>query len=124
MAWREPDAYDDWDYIAAALYEAILVRSLRAAREWKSFADIAKFDMRTKDYSEYSFIADLNAPRATAFICFETSKTPFDTCLFSRLDASGCVFDFERRPLADVQFIFVGRSATTLTSISAVEVEL
>jgi hypothetical protein len=122
MPWREPDSYDDWDSIAAAMYEAIVLRSLEWSSEWDKFDGVQKYDLRTDGYSDRSFLTAKDDPGACAFVCFETESSPFDTCLFKRLDRTSVVLGLERRRTDLVRFVLAGRSGGALTIIDALRV--
>ena len=124
MSWREPDNYDDWDSMAAAIYESIVSRSLEESSEWKKFDPVPKYDWRTSRYSNNSFLTAGDEPGACAFICFETSASPFDTCLFGRLDESNVVSGFERRRTDLVNFVLAGRSGGVVTMVDTLRVIL
>ena len=124
MPWREPNNYDDWDSMAAAIYESIVSRSLEESSEWDKFDAIPKYGKRTDRYSNYSFLTAQHEPGACAFICFETESSPFDTCLFGRLDESGVVIRFERRRTDLVNFVLAGRSGDAVTIVDMLRVLL
>jgi hypothetical protein len=124
MRWREPSNYDDWDSIAAAIYESIVSRSLEESSEWNKFDPIPKYDRRTDRYSNSSFLTTKDEPGACAFVCFETKSSPFDTCLFGRLDKSNVVISFERRSTDLVNFVLAGRCGNAVTIVDALLVRL
>jgi hypothetical protein len=89
LHWKEPNNYDDWDSIAAAIYGSIVISSLEFAIEWHKFDAIPKYRKRIASYSHSSFLTPVDKPGAIAFVCFETRSEPFDTCLFTQLDNEG-----------------------------------
>jgi hypothetical protein len=124
MPWKEPNNYDDWDTIATSLFESIVTRSLEEAREWNHFDPLPKFNQRIEDYSKNSFLAVTKAETTLAFICFETKVTPFDRCLFARLDEMGKVLDLVREDFSSVKFLLVGRLKDGLVRLDSVDVRL
>ncbi len=109
IAWKEPNAYDDWDIISQALYKAIIITSIEWASDHSALMPIAEYDVRMSTYEDRSFIADKANSKNSAFICFETKGSPFDTCLFAQLDDRRNVIELYERPLQNVEFLFVGR---------------
>jgi len=124
MRWREPDNYDDWDSIAAAIFESIVLRSLEESSEWEKFNAVPQYNRRTDHYSGSSFLTTVDEPGAWAFICFETESSPFDTCLFGRLDEADAVISFERRGADSVTLVLAGRSANTVKIVDTLRVLL
>jgi hypothetical protein len=109
MAWREPDAYDDWDHICEAIYRSIVIRSIEHADEIGKFMPILDYEWRSSSYEKNSFIGDAKAKEREAFVCFETETSPFDLCLFAVLDSNLNVVGNRRVATADVKFTFVRR---------------
>jgi hypothetical protein len=122
MPWREPNNYDDWDSIAAAIYESVVSRSLEESSEWDKFDAVPKYDKRTDCYSNSSYLTTKDESGACAFICFETKSFPFDTSLFGRLDESNVVISFERRKTDSVGFVLAGRSGDVVTIVDTLRV--
>ena len=111
MAWKEPDAYDDWDHICEAIYRSIVINSIEYADEMGKFMPILDYDWRTSSYEKNSFIGDKKSKEKEAFVCFETEMAPFDQCLFAVLDRDLNVVGNRRVATADVEFIFVRRDS-------------
>jgi hypothetical protein len=124
MAWKEPDNYDDWDAIAAALYQSIVISSLEGSAEWSGFEAIPKYDKRIASYANCSFLTAKDDSSASAFICFETEVAPFDTCLFGRLNESSAVINFERRKTNSANFVLAARSRGTVMTVDSLQVLL
>jgi hypothetical protein len=54
VAWRDGDAYDDFDDVASALYIALVLHPL--TNEADSILPLADYDMLREDYSDVSFL--------------------------------------------------------------------
>jgi hypothetical protein len=126
MAWKEPDAYDDWDQICEAIYRSIVIGSIEFAEGMGTSLPVPDYDRRIKSYDKSSFISDANSKDAAAFVCFETEKTPFDMCLFAVFDRDLNVVGNKRTATADVKFNFVcrDRNRGTLKLIERLTVSL
>lgn len=87
IPWRSGDAYDEWDAVAAALFEALVVDVFR----WSLFADrpdalqMPPYDMILKSYSEHSAV-EIDHPSLPGgrkvFHSFGTSQRPLDQVLW------------------------------------------
>jgi hypothetical protein len=101
MAWGEPQAYDDWDRIAAALFQSLVIDAVQNAEECKGWPPIVAYDSRLSTYDgRHSYLFDATEGVSSPFVCLETSAAPFDTCLFLRLDAAGAAGTAIRKPLS------------------------
>jgi hypothetical protein len=121
---ERPNNYDDWDSIAAAIYQSIVSRSLEESSEWSGFDAVLEYDKRLNRYSKISFLTTQDEPGTRAFICFETESSPFDTCLFGRLDDASLVTSFERRKVDSVNLVLAGRSGDAVTIVDKLRVGL
>ena len=55
IAWREGEAYDDWDDLASTLYEVFVVRPISTAADASSGAlPLAPYDLRLPTYEQHS----------------------------------------------------------------------
>jgi hypothetical protein len=124
MSWREPDNYGDWDSMAVAIYKSIVVDSIEHAAEWKSFDALPEYDQRIPSYSNNSFLTPLESQGTLAFVCFETISTPFDTCLFARLNNDGAVLTSERKGVVETHLVLAGRSRASVGMIDSLQVRL
>jgi hypothetical protein len=124
MPWREPSNYDDWDSIVTAIYKSIVLQSLENSSERDKYDAVPQYDHRNECYSNNSFLTAKDDPGACAFIGFETNTSPFDTCLFGRLDESNLVVSFERRETDSVSFVLAGRSGDAFTVVDTLRVLL
>ena len=109
MAWKEPDAYDDWDQICEAIYRSIVIGSIEFAEGIGTFLPVPDYDRRIKSYDKNSFIGDANSKDEVAFVCFETRTAPFDMCLFAILDRNLDVINYSRVAIVDVKFNLMRR---------------
>jgi hypothetical protein len=109
MAWREPAAYDDWDGICEAIYRSIVIMSIQYSEGVGSFLPLPDYDRRIRCYDQNSFVGGKWSGENAAFVCFETTVAPFDTCLFAVLDQKLNVVAQKRIPVTDVEFVLVRR---------------
>lgn len=85
IPWRLPDAYDDWDNIASALFENIVINSIRwtLAREPRDDLKVPKYGLRYPDYSGLSFVEVVPLERSLdsylVFVEYESTQAPFDS---------------------------------------------
>ena len=88
IAWREPDAYDDWDDIAQALYKNIVVRSIEYSLTLNERERMVspEYGILYPRYNDMSFIElVLGQPREdqyNVFLDFATTDRPFDTARY------------------------------------------
>jgi hypothetical protein len=109
MSWKQPDAYDDWDYICAAIYHSIVLGSIENAFESGAFLPIIEYDRLIRYYEKNSFICDSYSEGRSAFVCFETETFPFDKCLFALLDSNLVITGFSRILASETRFAFFSR---------------
>ena len=83
LPWRRPDAYDDWDEIASALYRALVIEVLRwslDAKQQVSF-ELPEYDLLFERSEGMSLLEvrhpDLR-PGPFFFHSFSTEHSPFD----------------------------------------------
>ncbi|MGW1421949.1 hypothetical protein ACWAT4_17730 [Bradyrhizobium manausense] len=104
MAWKEPNAYDDWDHICEAIYRSIVISSVEHADGLRGFLPMLDYDRRTSSYEMNSFIGETNSKGEAAFVCFETETSPFDRCVFAVLDGNLSVISERRAATAGTRF--------------------
>lgn len=81
--WKMPEASDEWDHLAQAIYEAIVVEPLRSSlpeEDWEQFRT-PKYETWV-DLSEMSIIEVLSPSDHSdtrAFVYLSTDKELFDT---------------------------------------------
>jgi hypothetical protein len=83
ISWKRPEAYDEWDRCAAAVFQALIVEPLRSSRpaaEQESFR-LPDYDMLLSTYAGLSIIevvpANPDAPMKV-FHALGTAASPFD----------------------------------------------
>ena len=94
IAWKRPDAYDDWDAIATTLFDKLVVEVIR----W-SLPDEAKENFRLPTYDlllpTYSSVSTLEVshpllpPGRWLFHAFGTRSEPFDLVEVRSLSKDG-----------------------------------
>jgi hypothetical protein len=83
IPWKRPDAYDEWDNLAAAVYHALIVEPLRSSlpeSEQEHFR-LPEYDLLLSSYSGRSVIEILPPGSGRAirvFHAFGTAEAPFD----------------------------------------------
>jgi hypothetical protein len=95
IRWREPDAYDDWDAIAEALFKNIVVRSIEWTSPDAEALVVPRYNTVYEHYAAMSFIEVVTAgkrrPPYLLFHSFASTKTPFDTVKCRAIDTTGTV---------------------------------
>ena len=84
IPWKRPEAYDEWDDLATAVYRALVVEPLRSGlpeSEWERFG-LPDYDLLLPNYAGKSVVELLPAPRdggVRVFHALGTDAEPFDT---------------------------------------------
>jgi hypothetical protein len=84
VPWRRPDAYDDWDAVATALFEALVVGPLKVLRDELDGGTFAlpRYDLIT-DVQPDSWVIQVEHPSLAVggwiFHALGTTAEPFDT---------------------------------------------
>lgn len=83
IPWKRPDAYDEWDNITAAIYQALIVEPLRFSLplDERDRFTLPAYDLLLPSYTGMSVIAVLPAQSnesTKVFHALGTVKTPFD----------------------------------------------
>lgn len=83
IPWKRIDAYDEWDNIAAALYQALVVEPLRFSlhEEEQYKFNLPVYDLLLQDYTNSSIIEVLppySDRKIKIFHALGTSRSPFD----------------------------------------------
>lgn len=118
IAWKEHEAYDDWDNIVAALYENIVCAPLfgDVAAEY----DMARYDFRYDDYAAISHIRVRMGGQEDAdmaFISFPGIVRPMDMVKVAILDTHGRVTGTRMLEHQDLEYFFVQRRDDGSTNI-------
>jgi hypothetical protein len=111
IPWRDGEAYDDWDAIAEALFDRLVLESARwsVAPQAREKVRLPRYGFTQADYSQLSFITVDNVAgsgRTAVFVRLGTSVDPFDTVIYSVADQAWRTTDEEvyRTPLATAEF--------------------
>ena len=94
ISWHDAELSDDWDNIASALFEALVVEPIRwsIADENPDEFQMAAYDILEPSYSGLGFLAlPLAAPSSSlrAFVALRTQVEPFDTVEYQILSPEG-----------------------------------
>jgi hypothetical protein len=57
IRWRDGEAYDDWDSIGSALFENVVVRSIKNSNVQLRQAEFAPYDTLIRSYRRVAFIS-------------------------------------------------------------------
>ena len=113
IPWREGESYDDWDRIVSALYESILVDSIRWGLKHEAPSDVVmpKYETLYGTYLDLSYLRVMdrrsNDGELLAFYALASQHEPFDAVRCRTLDANRAVLETDRfvlLPLAESQF--------------------
>lgn len=124
LTWKEPDAYDEWDTVAAALYKSIIGSAVEFAQFDSDIVELIPYDRRVNSYSQYSYLAEAKSGSLSAFICFESDKEPFDSCLFATLSQDGEVLGTYIKRITDTHVVLIPRGVNGTTYIETATVVL
>lgn len=98
IPWKRPDAYDEWDSVATALFESLVVSVLRESlseNDWHDFK-IPDYDLLLDSYRGMSTLevehSSLGAGR-WVFHAFGTKETPFDSVEVRGVSIEGIPLD-------------------------------
>jgi hypothetical protein len=100
LPWCMPDAYDEWDDAATALYQALVVEVLRRPepeREHEHFR-LPAYDMMLTDYSQHCLLEVLHPSldkERHVFHSFGTEVLPLDRIRTRRVLPTGRPMDGE-----------------------------
>ncbi len=93
IAWREGDAYDDWDEISQVLYRNIVGRSLAFASSSEADLDtiLPHYDGICDSYANLNRIEVYGPDEENkgVFVALSTNEQPFDTVDFVPLGSDG-----------------------------------
>ncbi len=105
LRWRRPDAYDEWDHLVAAVYEALVVEQIRSGL---AEADLERFKLPRYDtllptYAGFQVI-ELVPPdteqQVRVFHALGTSESPFDVVEWRAVRVDGTPLSEELRVVA------------------------
>jgi hypothetical protein len=130
--WREPEAYDEWDDVASALFNGLVKSSMihGVPIEETDGIAIADYDLLLDDYSRVSFFSLKHLDNQKGALClfhsFATALRPLDTIRYRRVGSDGRVLDprIETCSIEDALFAFQYRTSSgTLRAINILQVE-
>ena len=111
IPWKRPDAYDEWDNTASAIYQALVIEPLRSrlAESGQNDFDLPEYDLLLPDYSGKSIIELLpknSENLMRVFHSFGTDSAPLDIVEYRIIGGTGLphVDTLESTPLSDVKF--------------------
>lgn len=128
IPWREGEAYDDWDNIAACLYDKIVVRPLEYSSEVVKGTILPKYDMIYPSYGDAFILVEgggIPAGTLAAFVGFAAISPNFDGVKWVKVSPSGEVSDQKigYLPYADCHFFLV-RDTRERTKVHALTIEI
>ena len=99
IAWKRPEAYDEWDAIASTLFQQLVVEVLRWSlpAEAREGFQLPQYDLLLPSYAASSWIEVTHQSLQTGpwvFNAFGTENEPFDVVEVRRVSVDG-------RPLSD-----------------------
>ena len=111
IPWRRPDAYDEWDSLAAATYDALVAKPLRWSLPEPGQATfrLPKYDLLLESYAGLSVI-EVGPPggeRLRVFHALGTKDEPFDLVEWRSVSIDGSPLSktLETSPLAQTHFV-------------------
>ena len=99
IPWQRPSAYDDWDRLVDAIYEALVANFLSGclAPMRQQALRLARYDLLVEDYRQLSFLEVIQNPPGDDLLMFHalgTRTTAFDVAEIRRISKDG-------KPLSD-----------------------
>lgn len=94
ISWRDAELSDDWDNIASALFEALVIEPIR----WSVAGDnpdelrMAAYDLLVPSYAGLGFLAlplAASSPNLAAFVALRTRMESFDTVEYRLISPGG-----------------------------------
>lgn len=125
IKWKEGEAYDDWDNIAASLYKNIVCSSLtgEVALEY----GIANYNFNYDDYASINLIevkSKDNSEKKFAFVAFQSNSSPLDGVKVAELDKTDKVIGYANLKFDDLDFVFVKNINGKKEVIDSIEIAL
>lgn len=122
IAWRKPQAYDDWEEIEAALFHSIVASPFENNAEGVRWSPLAPYDFAVETYAANSFVGLGGTPYQAALLCLDTQDSPFDTCVAAVLDQEGRVTGEVRVPFDTAWFAFAARRDGSISLLNEINV--
>lgn len=126
IPWREPDAYDQWDNVATALYEGLVVENVRYGVEAQ--IRLPHYDAAFQDFETLSFFEvnpRTHSDKYLAFFKFTSKEQAFDVVECRLVTASAVLLDEAPViiPVSSARFALrVRRSAKTLEQVDILSI--
>lgn len=111
LPWKEPDAYDQWDDVATALYNGLVATTVNFVLEGRGELRLPRYNWQEPTYANLSFIGEAERGERTPLVCLQTSSEPFDMCAFANLSEAGGIMSLTERRFDDVKFVLCPRLA-------------
>jgi hypothetical protein len=94
VPWKRPDAYDEWDAVASALFSALVTEVLRwqLPEHLQETFELTPYDLLLPTYRNTSTIEIANVDGVhdrCVFHALATRMAPFDTVEYRRVSAAG-----------------------------------
>jgi hypothetical protein len=129
IPWRRPDAYDEWDSVASALFETLVssVLTSRVPETMRESFQLPQYDLLLPGYAALSTIEVLTPqlPRGPRYIfhALGTNTEPLDSLEVRRLSANGEPdgVALEIVPLREVSLLLRVVNPTTGTEIMLID---
>ena len=122
IAWRKPQAYDDWEEIEVALFHSVVASSFENNAEGVRWSPLVPYDFVVETYASNSFVSLADTPHHAALLCLDTQDRPFDTCVAAVLDHEGRVAGEVRVPFDAAQFAFAARRDGSISLLNEINV--
>lgn len=94
IAWRRPDSYDEWDAIASALFDQLVLEVIRFSlpEESREVFRLPSYDLCLESYESVSTLEVVHPsldPGRWLFHAFGTEREPFDKIELRLLSEDG-----------------------------------
>ena len=122
IAWRKPQAYDDWEEVEAVLFHSIVASPFENNAEGVRWSPLVSYDFVVETYASNSFVGLADTPYHAAFLCLDTQDRPFDTCVAAVLDHEGWVTGEVCVPFDAAQFAFAARRDGSISLLNEINV--
>ena len=99
MAWKNDEAYDEWEEFEASLFNGFVVKQLIYDQDVRRIKPFVPYKTSVRSLQSYSYIQHLDE-RAWIFLGLRTREAPFDSCWLQAFDQSGLETTNELKLLA------------------------
>jgi len=111
VAWRDEEAYEDWEAITEVLFERLVVESIRWSLPESEHATfkMAPYGVFLDSYVGFTFVSTIGpevSATPSAFLSFATTQAPLDTACLRQLDDHGRLRRAEvtRVPIGSIRY--------------------